>query len=237
MYPQVDFLCILIGVSSPRPTRRRAARPEAKAELPVELARVPRDLLAPVVAADFARLRISVSIWALGVWRALHLVSNVASFEVEHGGWPLRHFYNERNLERVRREKRIVLGEHAGFLNLFVPVIHENKVVTVLVAGPLARARSTSTEVLERWHRITNSQGHLSEPTFFRYLEATLATVAFEGPLLETLQRLMACFAEVVSGHGARPSLPSKLGLSRPSSTRRRSPSACGTPREAWWDA
>jgi len=58
----------------------------------VELARISPDLLAPVVAADFARLRISVSIWALGVWRALNLVSNIASFEVEHGGWPLRHF-------------------------------------------------------------------------------------------------------------------------------------------------
>jgi hypothetical protein len=134
-------------------------------------------------------------------------VSNIASFEVEHGGWPLRHVYNERNLERVRREKRSVLGEHAGFLDLFVPVIGGNSVDAVLVAGPFARARATSTEVLQRWHRITNSRGHLSEPAFFRYLEATLATVAFEGPLLETLQGLMECFADVVSGRGVRPEL------------------------------
>jgi AraC-like DNA-binding protein len=192
-------------VGSRRARRKRGS--QTKSDLPVELARIPSDLLAPVIAADFARLRISVSIWAHGVWRALHLVSNVSTFEVEHGGWPLRHFYNERCLERVCREKRSVIGEHGGFLDLFVPVINANSVDAVLVAGPVMRTRATGTEVRERWHKITHSHGHLAEPDFFRYLEATLATVVFEGPRLDTLQRLLECFAKVVSERGMRPEL------------------------------
>ena len=116
--------------------------------LNVELARVPSELLAPAIAADFARLRISVSFFSRGVWRALQLVSNIGTCEVEHGGWPSRHLYNMRSLERVEREKRSVLGEHAGFFDLFVPVLKEGSVDAILVAGPFAKTRPKSTEVL-----------------------------------------------------------------------------------------
>jgi AraC-like DNA-binding protein len=187
-------------MSARSPIRQRRHTSEAI----VELARIPSELLAPAIAADFARLRISVSFLAHGVWRALELVPNITTYEVEHGGWPSRHLYNARSLERVEREKRSVLGEHAGFFDLFVPVHQEGSVDAVLVAGPFARTRPKSAEVLERWHRITNSQGRLADPSFFRYLEATLATVTFEGTLFETFERLLSCFARVVGGQGPR---------------------------------
>jgi AraC-like DNA-binding protein len=190
-------------MSASSPSRRRRQTSEAV----VELTRIPSELLAPAIAADFARLRISVSFLAHGVWRALELVPNITTYEVEHGGWPSRHLYNARSLERVESEKRSVLGEHAGFFDLFVPVLKEGSVDAVLVAGPFARTRPRSAEVLERWHRITNSQGRLADPSFFRYLEATLATVTFEGTLFETFERLLSCFARVVGEKGPRAQL------------------------------
>ena len=85
-------------------------------------------LLAPLVANAFEELRISVSValWTdLGpypTWHPFHVVPNIASFEYEHGVEARRWRYNHRTFSQVRRERRAIRGEHAGFHDLFVPL-------------------------------------------------------------------------------------------------------------------
>ena len=71
-----------------------------------------------------------------------------------------RYTYNDASVERVRQEKKMLLTEHAGFSDFFVPVGREESGEAILVTGPFALRRPTSTDVLERWRWLTGRQGH-----------------------------------------------------------------------------
>jgi len=162
-------------------------------------------LLTPVVANAFDQLRISVALlirddW----WYPIHAVgTNVMSTEYEQGVAPRRFAYNHRCFAEVHRTRRIVVGEHAGFFDLFVPVLDAGTVRGVLVAGPLARTRPTSAAVLERWYALTGLHGRLGDPAFADYLATTLLTLTLEGKHFGELERLMSCFAALVAGQAA----------------------------------
>jgi len=170
-------------------------------------------LLAPLVANAFEEFRISVSValWTdQGVyptWHPFHVVPNVSSFEYEHGVEARRWRYNHRVFAQVRRERRSVLAEHAGFHDLFVPLGDSGEVQAVLVAGPFATARPTHAEVDERWKWLTDSHPKIADPSFSHYLSMTLSTLTLEGPLVGTFERFMTCFARMVAGNGAADSL------------------------------
>src|SRR5262245_31877253 len=80
-------------------------------------------LLTPVAAQAFADLRVSISLWRGGdFWFPLHLVENVARFELEYGKSTRRWAHNERCYAEVLRSEKAVLGRHVGWCDLFVPV-------------------------------------------------------------------------------------------------------------------
>ena len=64
----------------------------------------------------------------------------------------------------------------------------------MLVAGPFAVARPTSTEVMTRWYELSGSQGRLADAPFSRYLSATLATLTLEGTSQGSFEQLLSCF-------------------------------------------
>jgi len=181
----------------PRKHRRGYARHSAELQpLP------PRMLLTPFVVATFQELEISISTWTDGVWRALHWEHDVLGFEVEFATQPLRVAYNERCLAQVQRQRRLVLGLHGGFQDLFVPVEIEGKVRSVLVAGPFATHHATSADILTRWFEMTRSHGRISDPAFSRYVWKTLATLTLEGPLYTVFEKLMRVLARLASETG-----------------------------------
>jgi AraC-like DNA-binding protein len=165
-------------------------------------------LLAPLVANAFEELRISVSValWTdLGpypTWHPFHVVPNIASFEYEHGVEARRWRYNHRTFSQVRRERRAIRGEHAGFHDLFVPLGDAREVNAVIVAGPYATTRPTHAEVHDRWQSLTGSQPKIADPSFSHYLSMTLGTLTLEGPLAGTFERFMSCFARMAAGTG-----------------------------------
>jgi len=195
--------------------------------------------LSPVVAADFSWLRISVSIHASRTWRGLHLVESVIGCEMAHDAYRSRMLHNERGLAKARRERTPVLREHGGFYDLFVPFGDKADGDAVLVTGPFAIARPTSTEVRDRWHKMTGTRAHLADPAFTRYLEATLATVVFEGSQLERFQQMMASFARLLAGDGSPPLLAEQVatlraGLEEATSVERMWDAARGLVDERW---
>src|SRR5689334_10303975 len=172
-------------------------------------------LLTPVVAQAFAELEIGVSLWITGAWwQLIHKAPSVTSFEYELGRGPQRAAYNVRCLHRARTERRIVVGEHAGFRDLFVPV-DDSGTTRVVVAGPFAVTRPTSTEVMTRWYELSGSQGRLADAAFSRYLSATLATITLAGSSQSSFERLLSSFVDLVVGRGETATLATKIAKAR----------------------
>jgi AraC-like DNA-binding protein len=148
-----------------------------------------------------------LSLWlSASFWHPIHKVRDVSAFEVELNALPRRWEYDWRMLQRATREGRLVVGEHAGFFDVFAPVRHDDGIEGVLVAGPCAIAQPTGAEVVHRWHELSGSPGRLSDPLFARYLTTTLATLTLEGPAWEHFQRLVSCFARLL-GAGKKEAL------------------------------
>jgi AraC-like DNA-binding protein len=187
--------------------------------------------LASVLGNAFEELRIGVSLWVSDAWwHPIHWEPNITRFEDELGVPQRRWAYNDRSLNLAVRERRLVRGEHAGFRDLFVPVPDGDRVDGVLVAGQFAVAEPTAAQVLERWHELTGSQGHLGDPVFSRYLAATLSTLTLEGPLLDAFERMMTCYAGVVGVQGSPEVLAAEAAAMRQKLQTTRLP-------ERMWDA
>ncbi len=160
-------------------------------------------LLTPVVAHAFSELRISVSLWLSGDWwHPIHLEPSVTSFEYDHGVAKHRWAYNFRCFAQVKKEKKPLRAEHAGWFDLFVPIQDKAGVRGIFVAGSFATSRPTSAELLRRWLALGGSHGRLTDPAFSQYVTAALDTLTLEGAMLGYFERLLSCFAGLVVGEG-----------------------------------
>jgi AraC-like DNA-binding protein len=156
-----------------------------------------------VIAHAFAELDVSIALWSSDEWwHAIHRATNVLGFEWDRGVSQQRWSYNQRCLGRAVQGGRLVVGEHAGFRDLFVPVRTRAGVEAVVVTGPFALARPTRGDILRRWFGLTGSTGHLTDPAFSRYVSSTLATLTLEGKLLAPFERLVSAFAALLAGDG-----------------------------------
>jgi AraC-like DNA-binding protein len=161
--------------------------------------------MAVVGSNVFERLDIGASIWDRGRWRDIHerpSSVDLLGFELEHATELDRRAYNARCLERARAKRITVRAEHAGFVDLFVPVFYEGHADAVLVTGPFTTARPSSTDVLERWRALSGRQGDLADPEFSRYLAATLSTLVLEGADAAAFQELVEHIALLYSSQG-----------------------------------
>jgi AraC-like DNA-binding protein len=172
-------------------------------------------LLAPIVAFVFETLRVSASVWDGHLWWALRTEPNISRFEFEHGKETARYAHNEKSLKLVLREERSLVGEHAGFCDLFVPVRIRGEMTAVLVVGPFAAAAPTSTDVLSRWFELTGRQGHPTDPEFASYLEATLATLVLHGKQQKTFVELVECLAKLMGSEGKTDSVANRADALR----------------------
>jgi hypothetical protein len=147
---------------------------------------------------------VSAAVWESGQhWFPIHVEPNVARFEIEHGLEQRRYAYDARCFAGVLEHKRALVAEHAGYHDLFMPIIHTGRVIAILATGPFALARPTSATVLEHWHWLTKRRGHLAEPEFARYLSASLATLVLDGESAKTFERLVGCLARFMAGEGS----------------------------------
>ncbi|HEV8247567.1 MAG TPA: helix-turn-helix domain-containing protein [Polyangiaceae bacterium] len=173
-------------------------------------------LLAPLVAHTFQLLRISAAVWEHGsTWFPIYTEPSVVSFEPEHAVEEERYAYNERHLAQVLRGKRSVRGEHAGYSDLFVPILVSGEVVAILVVGPFALARPTSSDVQEQWHWLTGRQAQASDAEFGAYLAMALATLVLEGDRARHFERLLECLARLLSGEGPATELANEAEVLR----------------------
>ena len=173
-------------------------------------------LLSPMVAHIFQELRISATVWDHGVyWMPLHTHPTLEPFEQQHGNDHQRHQYNGKMFSRVLREKRAVRGEHAGFSDLFSPILVDGQVVGILVCGPFARERPTSAEVQKRWRSLAGISGHPADPEFASYLAETLEVLVLAGDQLDAFERLVGCLTQLMAGVGSAEELTNRAEVAR----------------------
>ena len=108
-----------------------------------------------------------------------------------------------RAVERVRRDGKLSIVEHAGFHDFFMPLSDARGLWGVLIAGPFAIEKPTSGDVLSRWRRLTGGHGHASDPEFTRYVSTTLATTTFDSAALALFKRLLVGLGKLFAGRGS----------------------------------
>ncbi|HEV8245817.1 MAG TPA: hypothetical protein VGP93_08610, partial [Polyangiaceae bacterium] len=198
------------------PRRPRIPRPPGRSDwVPPPLPQR-NGLLSAVFANAFQDLRIGVSVWMSSrFWHVIHWADGIARFERQLGVLPRRWEHNERCLKSAVRDRKAVRGEHCGFQDLFVPVPDGRRVEGVLVAGQYAVAPPTAREVLEKWYALSGLQGRLSDPVFARYLSECLSLLTLDGALLDSFEKLMTCYANMLGGQGDPAALGREAAIAR----------------------
>jgi AraC-like DNA-binding protein len=159
-------------------------------------------MFAPGLSNAFEMLRVSATIRERDHWRTIHFEPNLGAFEEEHGIVLERVKYNARSMDQARSKREPVLGRYAGLLDWFVPIVSRGHVLGVLVTGPFAAERPTSSDILARWRWLTGRQGHPADPEFAEYLEVTLSTLVLDGDRMAAFEGFLTGFARLIAGEG-----------------------------------
>jgi AraC-like DNA-binding protein len=151
----------------------------------------------------FGNLRVGATLKDDSGWYAIYTPPRILiTFEYVHGLAPERYAYNADSVGKVERSGKVLLGDHAGFSDLFVPVGPKGNVEAVLISGPLGRRRPTAADLLERWRALTGREGHLSDPEFSHYVACVLETLTLDRELLHQYQSLLECYALLIAQRG-----------------------------------
>src|SRR5262249_10593248 len=120
---------------------------------------------------------------------------NVMHFEFEHAGGAARSRYNKRCAAKVYATGKAVLGEHAGFHDLFVPVATREGERALLVCGPFSRRRPGADEIREGWRSLTGRTATLADASFAQYAQASRETLVLTASWLALFRTMMRSFA------------------------------------------
>jgi AraC-like DNA-binding protein len=163
-------------------------------------------LLSPAAAQAFQVLGLGVTLVRgrkLEWWDPIYIADfNVMHFEFEHAGGAARSRYNKKFAAKAYATGRAVLGEHAGFHDLFVPVTTTEKERALLVCGPFSRRRPGADDIREGWRALTGRNGTLSDPFFSHYAQTSRETLVLTSSWLALFRTMMHAFARLVGGQG-----------------------------------
>lgn len=178
-----------------RPRRHRAKSPPKKA-----LSGLPEQptVLAPIVTNVLTELDVGASVHVGATrstfeeWYSLHIGPSAIGFEMQYGTSETRWRYNREHWERAHREKRPVLGNHAGLADLFVPLGRERTDAQVtLIVGPFATARASTVDVLTEWRGMTGRHGSLTDPEFSQFVAIRTGTLVLGTKQVSDLEALL----------------------------------------------
>jgi AraC-like DNA-binding protein len=158
----------------------------------------------------FELIGVSASILMKNRWRAIHQETSVAPFELRYGLDIERVKYNQRCVQRAESRRELVIGRHAGFWDLFVPVVVDREVAALLVTGPIARQQPESGAITEQWRWLSGRQPNTQDPEFAEYLATCLSTLVLESRRFAAFQAYLRCVARVI----ARPEHPDRVLVS-----------------------
>jgi AraC-like DNA-binding protein len=163
-------------------------------------------LLSPLAAQAFQVLGLGATLVRgrkLERWDPIYISEfNVMHFEFEHAGGAARSRYNKRCAAKVYATGKAVLGEHAGFHDLFVPVTTREGERALLVCGPFSRRRPGADEIREGWRSLTGRTATLADASFAQYAQTSRETLVLTASWLALFRTMMRNFASLIGGGG-----------------------------------
>jgi hypothetical protein len=128
------------------------------------------------------------------VWIPVHRRDdNITAFELPGDGESSRSAYNQRMLDRAYAARKPVLGCHAGFWDLFVPIVSGRRVTGHLVSGPFSRERLTAAQIRRHFEQLT--RGAATEERQRAYARAAVETPVLGKAALRAFTEYMVGLA------------------------------------------
>ena len=109
---------------------------------------------------------------------------------------------NVRAVERVRRDGKLSIVEHAGFHDFFMPLSDARG----LWVSYCRAVRNRETDERRRFvalEMVDRRTCHASDPEFTRYVSTTLATTTFDSAALALFKRLLVGLGKLFAGRGS----------------------------------
>ena len=123
--------------------------------------------------------------------------------EYAHGRETQRWKYNERQFRAVRKQLRPRFGSHAGFSDLFVPLVCNGEVVATIVVGPF----SARPQRCGHPRSLAMAHGGAGTSHRSRVSRVPQDSARHFAPRPEgrgqNIERLMTCLAQLMAGNGS----------------------------------
>jgi AraC-like DNA-binding protein len=136
-------------------------------------------------------------------WKPLfysHNKRNPTHFEDFFGKIKERWKFNQVYFDRLEKEKRILIGKHQGFNEMFAPVVFGGTLHGFLATGSFVRAPFTDAEISRQWADLTGHSGGFQESDFLSYARMALDTVVLAPGALEGCKELLEILADYMCG-------------------------------------
>jgi AraC-like DNA-binding protein len=164
----------------------------------------------------FELIGVSASILSPGRWRAIHQEPSVVPFELRFGLDIERVKYNERCVRQAESRRTLVIGRHAGFWDVFMPIVVDRQVVALVVAGPVARQQPESGAITEQWRWLSGRQPDTQDPEFAEYLATCLSTLVLDRRCFQAFQDFLRGLALLIAQRGSAKRVLAKAEALRP---------------------
>jgi AraC-like DNA-binding protein len=126
--------------------------------------------------------------------------SRVLDVQLRLGQAEARVAYNHHQFDQVEKERRPLLGSHAGCHDLFYPVMQKGRLLGFLVSGPFSLKLPRRAALAEQWRVWTGQPPTLTSPDFSEYVAAISELPVLEGGLLECHFELNRLIARLLTG-------------------------------------
>jgi AraC-like DNA-binding protein len=126
--------------------------------------------------------------------------SRVLDVQLRQGQCEARVAYNNQHFDQVEKERRPILGSHAGCHDLFYPVLAKGRFLGWLVSGPFNLKLPRRAALAEQWRAWTGQPPTLTSPDFMEYVNAVSELPVLDGGLLECHFELNRLLARLLTG-------------------------------------
>ncbi len=146
-------------------------------------------------------------------WTLNRRVRTSSLFELEKKYLSLRQreIFLESCFRRVRSQKKTLIGLHAGFRDMVVPVLGKRELLGFLMAGSFADHDLSASEIGRCWETMTGRKTAPFGSDFESFVQTLLEIPVLEGPLLVAYQEAFELYARILAEDGDEKSHRARL--------------------------
>ncbi len=147
-------------------------------------------------------------------WWALNRRKRITSFyslEVKYRSLEDRDRFTADCFRQAQSQKRTFCGERLGFMDFFVPILKDGRVVGFLQAGSFVRDEINAEVINNCWKKLTGLEASVALPEYREFVKVLLEVPVLDGPLFTAFQEALEMFARLLSDDKEADSIGEKL--------------------------